>query len=174
MLSYKVKVCKWRSSCPPTQVSKESTVWVHVVTWSLYLQNRIYITRTARHASPSDRQTSCGLNGLHVGYTTVRYLQQRGIFFFVSLPISIRNLLCTVAIYLRFTPDLPFSTSRLRSGTNGFREPEEIFCSPKRPYRLWDPPSLYFNCVPGFFPRIRRSECDVYHSPAYNTEVVIQ
>jgi hypothetical protein len=153
---------------------KKVNVWVHVVTWSLYWQNCVYITRNARHASPSDRQPSCGLNGLHVGYTTARYLQQRDIFFFVSLPISIRKLLCTVARDLRFTPDLPFSTLRLRSGMNEFREPEEIFCSPKRPYRLWGPLSLYFNDVPGLFPGVRPSKCDVHHSPPSNVEVVIQ
>jgi hypothetical protein len=101
---------------------------------------------------PLWQSPSCGLNGLHVGYTTVRYLQQH--FFFVSLLISIRNLICTIARdFLSFAPDLPFSTSRLRSGTNGFREPEESFYSPKRSYRLWDPLILYFNDEPGSFQR---------------------
>lgn len=153
---------------------KKANVWVNVVTWNLCWQNCVYITWTARHSSSSERQTSCGLNGLPVGYTSVRYLQQLDIFFFVSLPISTRNLLCTVARDLRFTSDLPFSTSSLRSETNGFREPVEIFCSPKHPYRLWGPPSLYFNDVPVFLPGVRRSECDVYHSPPSHTEVVIQ
>jgi len=119
---------------------KKANVWLHVVTWSLYWQNCVYITRTARHSSSTDRQTSCGLIGLHVGYTTERYLQQLDIFFVVSLQISIRNLLCTVTRDLRFTSDLSFPHQAYDLERTGF-ENRKKFCSPICPYRLWGLPA---------------------------------
>lgn len=99
---------------------------------------------------------------------TPRSIEKLYIFFFISLPRSVRNRLCTVARVLSFTciwvaifhNKATFWTERgSRTGEN--------FLSPKLPYHLWDPPSLCFNDLPGFFPGVRLSEYDAYHSQNY-------
>ena len=40
-----------------------------------------------------------------------------------------------------------------------------MILSPKRPDRFWSPPSFIFNGHRGYFPGVKRSGCDVKHSP---------
>ena len=54
-----------------------------------------------------------------------------------------------------------------------FRRPGggRFFSSPKRPDRLWGPPSLIFSGYRGISSGVKRPECDVDHSPPSSAEV---
>jgi hypothetical protein len=125
----------------------------------------LYHTVTADRASTSDRQPSCGRNGLHVGYTTLSREPRRLLLCFPHKLLTKSPLHCGksfrfcigVAIFHNKATFWPERGPR--TGGNSL--------SPKRPYRLWGPPNLWFSDVPGFFPGVRRSEYDAYHSQNY-------
>ena len=50
-------------------------------------------------------------------------------------------------------------------------EEKKVFSSPKRPNRLWGPPSLLFNSYRCSFPGIKRLEHEAEHSPSSISEV---
>ena len=59
----------------------------------------------------------------------------------------------------------------LRTARSNVRTPTAERDSPKRPHRLWRPPSLLFNGYRASFPVVKRPGRETDHSPPYNTEV---
>jgi hypothetical protein len=46
-----------------------------------------------------------------------------------------------------------------------------MFSSPKAPDHIWVPHTIYFQWVPGSFPRVKRPELEADHSPLPKAEV---